>query len=753
MQSLPGWIFVDVPPRMVMSGRTGRWNPAHVRRLLVALNECNEWGQLTLLEALALYDPQQATEARLIVERVAARLQHANCAVVLMTVRILWHLLERFPAELAGGGSSELLSRKIMPALVTLVSSVNPAEVVYIALRVLHILVYTDAKYLEKHFQSFFCDFSEPSYVKREKIDLLIYLISASNAAPILAELQRYANDVDQDLAARVVDAIGLAGLRCEAAAPVAVESLLGMARRGAPHLTQRVLIASTNLFRHYGRRFQAAAEKLVQIATITDDEHGEIALFRYEDESARIALLWLIGEYAPITYCTVLSGSIWATEQVAGFLSETRSVQCQLLSSLVQLCYRAVQGTTNIEEAFDALARACDLAIERSGRPEVRSRAAFYRALLAQLPSSSASSSTSLLELATSMRTMQSPLPSNTLFEEDPALLREFRDELGAIASLLGLASRQLAHPRPTRFQTSSSAMLRAAFEETSTRSLNTNQRQVAPVAVQEPERHPETGHHTLTPDRIPSRLLLNAEAGRGLRITGGLVRLGAPSGTNTMQLRLLLENMTVAGGISDFAIQLNKNIFGLVAPAHFDTDPPVLQPGDSATVVIPLQTQEGAFADQRANLLQIAIKCKPLGVLYFTETVPIAETLQATSTSMDRASFLHQWNALGPNNEERFDWDLTLDETAVSIRNRVCSMDGSMTIMAERWLDEPERSAWQGYLACRMGRSAPLLIELVIQASPRRLFLVMRSKAPSLVTRRFSEWLQAYLRERATT
>ena len=48
---------------------------------MAALNECNEWGQVFILDALASYEPRDAREAEVIIERVTPRLQHANSAV------------------------------------------------------------------------------------------------------------------------------------------------------------------------------------------------------------------------------------------------------------------------------------------------------------------------------------------------------------------------------------------------------------------------------------------------------------------------------------------------------------------------------------------------------------------------------------------------------------------------------------------------------------------------------------------------
>ena len=54
-----------------------RVNSKLMNRLLVCLEECSEWGQIAILEALSRYIPQDEAEASQIIERVAPRLQHA----------------------------------------------------------------------------------------------------------------------------------------------------------------------------------------------------------------------------------------------------------------------------------------------------------------------------------------------------------------------------------------------------------------------------------------------------------------------------------------------------------------------------------------------------------------------------------------------------------------------------------------------------------------------------------------------------
>ncbi|KAK8811790.1 hypothetical protein WA538_000574 [Blastocystis sp. DL] len=60
-----------------------RLRPKLVAKLLAALNECSEWGQIFLLDALAAYVPEDEQEAMLIVEKTIPRLQHVNSAVML----------------------------------------------------------------------------------------------------------------------------------------------------------------------------------------------------------------------------------------------------------------------------------------------------------------------------------------------------------------------------------------------------------------------------------------------------------------------------------------------------------------------------------------------------------------------------------------------------------------------------------------------------------------------------------------------
>ena len=63
-------------------------NAPTINKLLTALNECTEWGQVFILDALSNYSPRDSREAHSICERITPRLAHANAAVVLSAVKV-----------------------------------------------------------------------------------------------------------------------------------------------------------------------------------------------------------------------------------------------------------------------------------------------------------------------------------------------------------------------------------------------------------------------------------------------------------------------------------------------------------------------------------------------------------------------------------------------------------------------------------------------------------------------------------------
>lgn len=74
---------------------------ATLKKMLLALNECTEWGRVTILSTLADYHAADVKEAEHICERVSPQFQHVNPSVVLAAVKVVFLHMKYISPELA----------------------------------------------------------------------------------------------------------------------------------------------------------------------------------------------------------------------------------------------------------------------------------------------------------------------------------------------------------------------------------------------------------------------------------------------------------------------------------------------------------------------------------------------------------------------------------------------------------------------------------------------------------------------------
>lgn len=86
--------------------------PTTLKKMLLALNECTEWGRVTILTTLADYKAADVKEAEHICERVSPQFQHVNPSVVLAAVKVVFLHMKYVGPELA-----KSYSRKMAPPL------------------------------------------------------------------------------------------------------------------------------------------------------------------------------------------------------------------------------------------------------------------------------------------------------------------------------------------------------------------------------------------------------------------------------------------------------------------------------------------------------------------------------------------------------------------------------------------------------------------------------------------------------------
>lgn len=133
------------------------------------------------------------------------------------------------------------LTKKLAPPLVTLLSS--EAEVQYVALRNINLIVQKRPDILKHEMKVFFVKYNDPIYVKLEKLDIMIRLASQANIGQVLAELKEYATEVDVDFVRKAVRAIGRCAIKVEQSAERCVSTLLDLIQTKVNYVVQEAIV------------------------------------------------------------------------------------------------------------------------------------------------------------------------------------------------------------------------------------------------------------------------------------------------------------------------------------------------------------------------------------------------------------------------------------------------------------------------------------------------------------------------------
>ncbi|KNE72785.1 hypothetical protein AMAG_17113 [Allomyces macrogynus ATCC 38327] len=332
-------------------------NTVVLHKLLAALNECTEWGQIFILESLADYAPNDVHEARNVIERVVPRLSHANGSVVLAAIRVLLTYLDYLGNAEGADQVATMVVKKMSPPLVTLLASTP--EMTYVALRNISIILQRRPDVLANEIRVFFCKYNDPPYVKLEKLDVMMRLTSERNVDAVLTELKEYANEVDVEFVRTAIRAMGTCAIKIEAAAERCVGALLDLIKTRVAHVVQESMVVLKDIFRRYPGRYEGIIPILCEHLDVLDEEE------------ARAALLWIVGEHAD----RIANAGDLLQVFVDGFADEHVAVQLQLLTAAIKCFLRRPETQPLVQQVLQ-LATASDL-------PDLRDRAFVYWRLL----------------------------------------------------------------------------------------------------------------------------------------------------------------------------------------------------------------------------------------------------------------------------------------------------------------------------------------------------------------------------------
>ncbi|KAM0786162.1 hypothetical protein ACM66B_006969 [Microbotryomycetes sp. NB124-2] len=317
-------------------------------RLLVALGECTEWGRIAILNAVAKYRAEDEKVAEHICERVIPQFQHANGSVVLAAIKVIMiHIRNIHREEFVRG-----ILRKMAPPLVTLVSSA--AEVQWVALRNINLILQKRPDALANEMRVFFCKYNDPPYVKVEKLEIMIKLATEKNVDTFLSELKEYASEVDVDFVRKSVRAIGQCAIKLEGSTERCVNVLLDLISTRVSYVVQEAIIVIKDIFRKYPQRYEGIIPTLCA------------SLDSLDEPEAKASLIWILGEYADkIDNADELIGSFLDT-----YTEEPIQVQLQTLTAVVKLFLRRP------EVAQALVQRVLGLATKSADSADLRDRA-----------------------------------------------------------------------------------------------------------------------------------------------------------------------------------------------------------------------------------------------------------------------------------------------------------------------------------------------------------------------------------------
>ncbi|XP_077806272.1 AP-1 complex subunit beta-1 isoform X36 [Macaca mulatta] len=671
-------------------------NPQSINKLLTALNECTEWGQIFILDCLANYTPKDDREAQSICERVTPRLSHANSAVVLSAVKVLMKFMEMLSKDLDYYGT---LLKKLAPPLVTLLSA--EPELQYVALRNINLIVQKRPEILKHEMKVFFVKYNDPIYVKLEKLDIMIRLASQANIAQVLAELKEYATEVDVDFVRKAVRAIGRCAIKVEQSAERCVSTLLDLIQTKVNYVVQEAIVVIKDIFRKYPNKYESV------IATLCEN------LDSLDEPEARAAMIWIVGEYAErIDNADELLESF-----LEGFHDESTQVQLQLLTGIVKLFLKKPTETQELVQ------QVLSLATQDSDNPDLRDRGYIYWRLLSTDPVA-----------AKEVVLAEKPLISEETDLIEPTLLDELICYIGTLASVYHKPPMSGPPLTTSSVQMGAVDLLGGGLDSLVCHGCplddigGTNF--VAPPTAAVPASlgapigsglsdlfDLTSGVGTLSGSYVaPKAVWLPAMKAKGLEISGTFTR---QVGSISMDLQLTNKALQV---MTDFAIQFNRNSFGLAPAAPLQVHAP-LSPNQTVEISLPLSTVGSVMKMEPLNNLQVAVK-NNIDVFYFSTLYPL-HILFVEDGKMDRQMFLATWKDIPNENEAQFQIrDCPLNAEAVSSKLQ----SSNIFTVAKRNVEGQDML----YQSLKLTNGIWVLAELRIQ--PGNPSCTVRAPAPTL-------------------
>ncbi|KAF3813077.1 hypothetical protein GH733_000009, partial [Mirounga leonina] len=525
----------------------------------------------------------------------------------------------------------------------------------YTSLRNINLTVQKRPEILKQEIKVFFVKYNDPIYVKLEKLDIMIRLASQANIAQVLA-----------------VWAIGRCATKVEQSAERCVCTLLDLIQTKVNYVVQEAIVVIRDIFRKYPNKYESI------IATLCEN------LDSLDEPDARAAMIWIVGEYAErLDNADELLESF-----LEGFHDESTQVQLTLLTAIMKLFLKKpsetqelVQQVLNPVTAKEVVLSEKPLIYEETDliEPTLLDELICHIGSLASVyhkpPNAFVEGSHGIhhkhLPIHHGSTDAGDSLAGTTTATtlEQPQVIPSQGDLLGDLLNLdLGPP---VNVPQVSSMQMGAVDLLGGGLDSLLVSDLGGGIGG-SPAVGQSfiPSSMPATFAPSPTPAVVssglndlfefstgigmapggyvaPKAVWLSAVKAKGLEISGTFTHRQGHIYMEMNFTNKALQHMT------DFAIQFNKNSFGVIPSTPLAIHTP-LMPNQSIDVSLPLNTLGPVMKMEPLNNLQVAVK-NNIDVFYFSCLIPL-NVVFVEDGKMERQVFLATWKDIPNENELRF-------------------------------------------------------------------------------------------------
>ena len=335
-----------------------------LKKLLNALNETNEWGQIYILDFLVNYKKKKTKYAEMIIEASIPLFNHINSAVIMSAVKVVLKYLDHIDEE----KKVENFSKKISLCLLSLMDSFP--EMQYLLLRAMHSIIQKRHYLFDNDFKNFFVKPYEPIYVKFEKLEILYKLADNKNFELILQEFKSYCIlEYDFELVTKAIKYIGKICYKFEKSMKLCVDCIIEIFKYNNEFTIDEGMIVIRDIL----RKFENEKKPKDLLKIINENICEKVNL-----PNSKAALLFILGEYSN----EIKNSYNMIKKFYDDFDNENYIVKIQVINASIKNFLKNPDDKNNEVLVSEILTKASE-----NNNPDVRDRSYFYWRLLENDP------------------------------------------------------------------------------------------------------------------------------------------------------------------------------------------------------------------------------------------------------------------------------------------------------------------------------------------------------------------------------